>query len=174
MVNPATISNEPQGDTQPRKIPRIRRRDVRRNTEGNFCFSEWFIRLPDGLVFQDINDAQGEIWKDVQTAGGTALRRFDNVRMVAADESWLADGIVADANIDKVVFAGLKRVQLVARIETFVTNDGRYRAEWAGAGYGIFRRSDDEWIPMTALGYHQTMERAKHELMQACYPKNAR
>lgn len=173
-MEPTTATaNNNDADLQPRKIPRIKKQDVRRNSSGNSCYSEWFIRLPVNLIFQDLNDFQSEIWRDVQKDRNTALGRFDNVRLVSADEAWFCDATVVDANAAKVVLAGYRKVDLVPRDEVFFSPDGLYVCRWGAGGYEAFRRAENGAESPLNLGKYDNLERCRHELMQRQYSKRA-
>ena len=64
------------------------------------------VRLPAGIIIQDLLDATSGIWKSIQATPQTALRRFDRVTCVAFDESWaVKDAMVVHADATCVVLA---------------------------------------------------------------------
>jgi hypothetical protein len=68
-------------------------------------FREAFVRLPAGMLIQDLQDVPA-IWKHVQQAPQKALKRFDRVTCVSHEGTWcLKDLLVIDADATRVVLA---------------------------------------------------------------------
>ena len=148
----------------PREAPTIPTKSFSWNSQG-FNFREAFVRLPKGVILADLNE-HPEIWKTVQSAGAIALRRFDKVRVVDFDETWLADATVSFADRTTVILCGIKRTEMPERaVQLF--EDQLYKTEWAGSGYCVIRKSDGVLMDGKT---HATPEGARHALM-ALYPK---
>jgi hypothetical protein len=65
------------------------------------------VRLPKGLVAQDLHDWSGKIWGTQKT--NNALRKFDTVTIIAHDESWMIPDAVV-TSIDQGVKLDFKRI----------------------------------------------------------------
>ena len=53
----------------------------------------------------DLHERPGELWSSVQKDRHAPLRRFDEVRIIAHDESWIINSaLVTEADDKKVVF----------------------------------------------------------------------
>jgi hypothetical protein len=82
-----------------------------------FCWRDAFVQLPEGMLFQDLQDVPA-IWRLLQRVPQTALKRFDRVTCVAFDQSWCAkDVLVVDADETGVVLAlkGSDRITLPSK-----------------------------------------------------------
>jgi len=107
--------------TAPRKSPMIDPAQVRLQCETVMCFKEWFVRLPADATLQDLNEPS--IWRNVQNDYRRALSRFDRVHIVSWDESWLVDAVVADASLLGATLAGIRKVDLPARVEPLLETE---------------------------------------------------
>ena len=139
--SPETLASETRvSETiEERVVPTIKPRALQWNYEG-FCFRHGFVRLPEGFTLQDLND-EPEAWKLLQDNASTALRKFDQVRMVSYDEAWFVDATVSHAERGQVIFCGIKKTSMPDRSPALY-QDETYCVEWAGSGYGIFRKAD--------------------------------
>lgn len=176
--NQATIADAAeQNDNQPRQAPLFKWQDVKAQlvTGTAMVWRVWFARAPQGLTLQDLHDYP-QIWKNVQQHQHTALQKLDRVTIIAFDEAWLVpDAIVAFADQTSVQLVDIRRITMPQRQDEFMTNDGKFRIQWAGPGYGIYARAGQQWHPHLNLGYFQNLEQAKSQLFDRCYPKqNAR
>lgn len=71
-----------------------------------YHWREALVRLPAGIIFQDLLDAASGIWKSIQATPQTTLRRFDRVTCIACDETWaVMDVMVVYADNTRVVLA---------------------------------------------------------------------
>lgn len=122
-----------------RKVPEIKAKAVTWNNEG-FAWREALVRLPEGMTLQDLND-HPEVWRQVQESNLASFRRFDKVRAVAWDESWIAEAVVNHADRGQVILAGIRKIDFPRR-EIALFEDNTYKVEWLGSGYGITRKSD--------------------------------
>jgi len=122
-----------------RKAPVIKSNALQWNMAG-YHWREALVRLPQGMTLQDLNDVP-EIWANVQGNNSTALRQFDQIRAVSYDADWLVDATVSFADARQVILAGIKKTELPKRAVALFENDD-YRVDWAGSGYGVFRKSD--------------------------------
>lgn len=136
----ATIEKTKTVETK-REAPRIPQSALEWNSQSNFVYREAFVRLPDGLTLQDLNDTP-TIWTNVQNNANAALRKWDTVRCVAYDEAWFVDATVSFADRTKVILCGVKKTDMPKR-EVILFEDALYRVDWAGSGYGVYRKSDD-------------------------------
>ncbi|HUS98019.1 MAG TPA: hypothetical protein VMX97_14925 [Hyphomicrobiaceae bacterium] len=96
-----------------------------------------------------------------------ALRRWDTVRLVAFDENWFADATVSYADRAQVIFCGFKKTDMPKR-EVALFEDETYRIDWAGSGYGVFRKSDG--LMMNGVTY-QSGDAAKDHIVKHLYPR---
>jgi hypothetical protein len=103
---------------------------------------EKFIRAPEGLTSTEAAQSF-EMWARVQSNPAKALRRFDRVTLVAYDESWLIEGIVAEASGSAVTLSVSKVHTLKSRL-TPLFSDGTYRIVWVGTGFVVERLSDGQ------------------------------
>ncbi len=115
----------------------IKPEHVQKNSDG-FCWREWQVRLPSEAVADDLKDPA--IWRGVQR-GQFPLRRHDRVYVIAYDESWVAEAIVADANQNQAVLAKPRVTLFPARYDRLLEDDV-YRVVWVGTGYLVERKAD--------------------------------
>jgi len=157
-------------EVEAREAPIIKSGALSWQSEG-YSWREAFVRLPAGMIFQDLQDVP-TIWKNVQATRQTALQRFDRVTCVSFDESWLVkDVLVADAGPQHVVLAIRPGdlIRLTSKSAEF--QDERHRIRWAGSGFAVFRRSDDiQMIPT----YFANIDAAKSEMYRLLYPVAAK
>jgi hypothetical protein len=132
------LSATAEAETPPRAPPVINPAWCERQTEG-FRWSTWEIRLPLDASATDLNEVPG-LFKSVQ-ASTKALRRFDQVRILPYDESWMIEAVVSGATGTGVTLAGIRKTDLPPRRERLAEDD-LYRVEWAGRGYVLVRKSD--------------------------------
>lgn len=138
----AAVATAQTPDAAPPPAPpvEIEPRDVQINTEG-FAWRTWLVRLPKGIVAGDLGAT--DLFKKVQSNPATAMRKYDEVRLIANDESWLADATVSHADNTTVVLAKPKITQLPERTKPFLS-DGTYSVAWVGNGYAVKRLSDGQ------------------------------
>ena len=105
---------------------------------GGQVWNEFFIRLPDGFVGDDLKDPSA--WRKVQ-AGPRGLRKFDHVFCVAFDESWTATAIVASADRRGVVL-GRPNIQTMPERYNKLLETPEYRIAWCGHGFVVERKLD--------------------------------
>jgi len=153
---------DPKTEKQ-REAPAIKTKALQWQSEG-FAWREAFVRLPQGLTLQDLNDAP-TIWKNIQGDANTALRQFDCIRAVSYEQTWFVDATVSFADRNQVILCGIKKTDMPKR-EIVLFEDETYRVDWAGAGYGVFRKSDS--VMMGAQTF-STTEGAKQHLI-SLYP----
>ena len=71
-----------------------------------YHWREALVRLPAGIMFQDLLDATSGIWKSIQSTPQTTLRCLDRVTCVAFDQTWaVKDAMVVHADATCVVLA---------------------------------------------------------------------
>jgi hypothetical protein len=116
-------------------------RNVIVNADG-FAFRSFMARLPEGAIADDLKEPR--IWRKVQQ-GAYPLRKHDHVYVVAYDESWVAECIVADANPKQVVLAKPRLTQFPERFDKLLETD-EYRICWLGNGYRVQRKSDGVYV----------------------------
>ena len=167
MSNAIKKSEAAEAPAGPRTIPAIEPAQVKRNGDG-FAFQSYLIRLPSGVILQDLNDAPRDLWRSVQSNPNTALRQFDVVRLVEFDEAWMAEATVAQADGSQVTLAGIKKFDLPGRSANLYSDD-TYAVRWAGDGYSVFRRGDS--VRMSPQSFH-TPDAAKAALL-GLYPKRS-
>ncbi|MER9936142.1 hypothetical protein [Mesorhizobium sp. M0088] len=125
-----------------RQVPEIDPARVQVQAAGQ-VWREYFVRAPQDFVADDLKEPA--IWKKVQ-AGRFGLKKFDRVFVVAFDESWVAEAIVASADIKGAVLAKPRVTTMPERYDTLF-QDENYRIAWNGFGYIVERKSDGH--PMT-------------------------
>jgi hypothetical protein len=103
------------------------------------AFKTVFVRLPKEFIADDLK--RPELWRKVQSRGGKALRKFDQVIAVAYDETWMAEAIVADARNETVVLAKPRITTFPERYEPLFS-DENYEVIWVGVGYAVKRKKD--------------------------------
>ena len=150
-----------------RTIPPIKASNVHADPSQYFRRIE--VRVPAGVTVQDLHDYPEKLWSAVQDHPNTALRRFDEVRVIAHDESWMiADAIVTDADTKRVVLDFKRIVQLGGRHETF--EDDKFRIFFDGPdGFVVERKADH----VRMLKGFATVEQAKSEMFKNLYPRAA-
>ncbi|MER9330217.1 hypothetical protein [Mesorhizobium sp. M0488] len=105
---------------------------------------EYFVRAPASFVADDLKSPSA--WRKVQVGSRNGLKKFDRVFIVAFDESWVAEAIVASADTKGVVLAKPRVTTLPDRYDNLFQDDN-YRVAWNGHGYIVERKSDGH--PMT-------------------------
>jgi len=148
----------------PREAPRIKQNALEWNSRG-FAYGSAFVRLPEGMTLQDLNDTP-TVWQNVQTNAGTSLRKWDTVRAVAFDESWFIDATVNFADGSQVVLCGIKKTDAPTRAISLY-EDAIYKVEWAGSGYGVIRKSDGVLMGQQT----STMPEGARAYLLSLYPK---
>jgi hypothetical protein len=99
----------------------------------------FFVRLPRDFIADDLKEP--EAWSRVQINAAKALRRHDGLYLVAWDESWVAEAVVADGDGKGVVLAKPRVTNFPARFDRLLEDD-QYRVVWFGTGYAVERKSD--------------------------------
>jgi hypothetical protein len=101
---------------------------------------EYMVRCPADMVSDDLKEPS--IWRKLQGSGSrNALKKYDKLLIVAFDESWAAEALVATADSKGAVLAKPKIISMPERYDKLL-NDGTYRIEWNGYGYVSVRISD--------------------------------
>lgn len=158
------IAKKAEAKEPEREVPAISPKTFKWQSEG-FAWREAFVRLPDGMILQDLND-HPTAWRKVQSEHWCAFRQWDQVRAVSWDEDWFIDATVSFADMTQVILAGIKKTEMPKRSVTLY-EDATYRVEWCGSGYGVVRKSDG--VLMGASTY-QTVEGARQYLL-SLYPQ---
>jgi hypothetical protein len=116
------------------------------------CFRHAFVRLPDGMLLQDLQDVP-TIWKGMNSVPATALRKFDRVTAVSFDESWMIkDVVVIDADNTRAVLAIRPGDRITLSQKVGQWEDDKHVIRWAGSGFGVFRRSDGVQLIASTFG----------------------
>ncbi|TGR22403.1 MULTISPECIES: hypothetical protein [unclassified Mesorhizobium] len=100
---------------------------------------EYLVRVPSDFVADDLKEPG--VWRKLQNGSRNALRKFDRVTVVAYDETWLAEAIVASADAKGAVLAKPRITTMPARFDKLFEDD-KYRVAWNGFGYVVERKSD--------------------------------
>lgn len=162
MVTAKAIA-EPELESLERKTPVIDPNRIEMNADG-FKWREFMVRLPDGFVADDLKDPAA--WRKVQ-AGRNALRKFDRLMILAYDETWFAEAVVASADYKSAVLAKPRLTTMPARYDNLFEDD-KYRVAFIGHGYVVERKAD---------GHRMTQPVANAELaareLAALYPRRA-
>jgi hypothetical protein len=122
-------------------VPPIPSDNIRLNA-GGMAFQSWFVRLPEGVTAQHLND-EPTIWRLVQSNRNVALRKFDEVRIVDYAESWIVDATVSFADHVSAILAGPRITRLPQRALA-IFEDETYRVKWFGSGWGVERKKDSQ------------------------------
>lgn len=133
-------------EVETRIIPKVDVRNVTVDMDG-FKSRSIFVRLPEDAIADDLKEPG--IWKGVQAVAAKALRKFDRLTIVAFDESWLAEAIVANADVVGATLTRPRIVDLPNRHENLF-DDGTYRVVWNGGGFHVERKSDGRQMTSTA------------------------
>lgn len=124
----------------PRQAPEIDPARVTLQYTG-FAWREYMVIVPAGFVAADLNEAP-EAWKKVQNGSRNALRKFDKLMIVAHDESWFAEAVVAHADHKSVILAKPRITSLPARFDKLFETE-EYRVKFLGSGsYAVERKRD--------------------------------
>jgi hypothetical protein len=129
--------SKPKADATERQIPEIVPDRLTVDWEG-FCRRRLVARLPAGFIADDLKEPV--VWRRVQ-ASGKALRAFDELFLIAFDESFVAECLVASADGARAVLAKPRLTQLPQRYDRLFEDD-LYKVEWNGHGYVVARKSD--------------------------------
>lgn len=120
-----------------RQAPEIDPARVQVQSAGQI-WREYFIRAPKGFVADDLKEQS--IWKKVQT-GRFGLKKFDRLFIVAFDESWVAEALVAGADTKGVTLAKPRITTMPERYDQLF-QDENYRIVFNGHGFVTERKSD--------------------------------
>jgi hypothetical protein len=105
-----------------------------------FVWREYFVRCPSEMVSDDLK--LPGIWSKLQTSGNSkALKKFDKLLVVAFDESWVAECVVASADSKGAVLAKPRITTMPERYDKLFQDD-LYRVAWNGFGYIVERKAD--------------------------------
>jgi hypothetical protein len=126
----------------PREAPEIPVANVQLQHDG-LRWKEWEVRLPGDAIFADLGDPR--IWQKVQANSRVALVKGDKLRIVAYDESWCCEALVAAANGESISLSKPQRFDMQARTE-ILGGDDKYDIAWVGSGYRLRRKSDLQLI----------------------------
>jgi hypothetical protein len=124
-------------DDMPRRAPEIDPGNVVVNADG-FVWRSLFLRLPEGMIADDLK--QPEIFRRLQ-ASPKSVRMFDQLTLVAFDQTWMATAIVGFADATKAVLCRPSVLTMPERHDKMLETD-EYRIRWLGATYGVERKSD--------------------------------
>lgn len=120
-----------------RKTPEIDPNLVVLESAG-FVTRSFFARLPHGFVADDLKEPTA--WKKVQQSG-KAMKMHDRVYVVAYDQTWVAEAIVASADHHGITFAKPRITAMPERYDRLFQDD-KYKVAWCGSGYVVERKSD--------------------------------
>lgn len=150
-------------NTGPREVPAIKPANVQ--IEAGLHGRAVQVRLPAGVNAQDLHDWPARLWSAVQENSTKALRRFDDVRLIGHDETFLIpDAIVTDADGKSATLDFKRIVQLPNRNETF--EDENYRIYFDGPDRFVIDRKSDRERLLTGFA---NVEQAKAEMHRALY-----
>lgn len=100
---------------------------------------EYLVRVPADFVADDLKSPSA--WRKVQAGSRNGLRKLDRVTVVAFDESWIAEAIVASADNKGAVLAKPRITSIPLRFDKLFEDD-LYRVAWNGFGYVVERKAD--------------------------------
>lgn len=129
------------GEVKPARVPtRIMRECVNKHSAGS-CWRHWRVRLPAGIVMQDLQDFP-DMWRAVQSDRNTAMSRDDRVTLFADDRSWAVDCVVMDADPGKVALS--KPTVLWSGRDAgmgIAWQDDKFEIEFNAGGYAVYRKA---------------------------------
>ncbi|TPM33886.1 hypothetical protein FJ955_03895 [Mesorhizobium sp. B2-2-2] len=108
------------------------------------CWREYMVRVPADFVADDLKEPG--VWRKLQNGSRNSLRKFDRLFIVAFNEEWVAEAIVASADMKSAVLAKPRVTSMPTRFDKLF-EDEKYRVAWNGFGYVVERKSDGH--PMT-------------------------
>ena len=114
--------------------------DCVRKNRGGTLYAEWEVRFSEHHTVDDLQDPG--IWRRVQDNAVTALKRFDEVRILAFDASWIAHCVVAHATGNTVILATRSITKLPEQQEHLFQDDV-YCVVFVGNGYTVLRKRDE-------------------------------
>lgn len=120
-----------------RTAPLIPHENVVLNVDG-FVYRHLLVRLPADFVADDLKEPG--VWRKVQ-GSRNALRKHDHLYLVAYDESWAADAVVASGTAASAVLCKPKLTNFPERYDRLF-EDENYRVAWMGTGYIVERKKD--------------------------------
>ena len=127
-------------DAAERVVPLVNEKCVVRNRAGT-VWGEWHVRFPEGGILDDLK--LPHIWKRCQQHAGTAFKRFDELRIIAFDGTWIARCTVAHASQTEVILSE-PRVETMPDSRENLFQDATYYVKFVGNGYAVFRKVDDQ------------------------------
>ena len=127
-----------EGLTKPKKIL-IAPENI--NREANRWNCRVLVRCPKGVIQDDLRDPT--IWHKVQQNQHVSLRKFDELLIVAFDESWYIRALVVRAN-NREAQLSIERASTFCEVSQGVHSDGEFRVEWAGSSYSVIRLRDGQ------------------------------
>jgi hypothetical protein len=130
-----------------------------------FAFNSAQVRLPEWVDTADKLRAHPGAWSPIQQNPNSAMSRLDEVRLVAADESWVAHAIVEDADRTSVKLAISKVIALEGK--TAKWSDGETEIRWADGGFRLYRVRDG--VNISPMSF-QTIDAARLELSRVTAP----
>lgn len=164
-IEKVTEKTETKATADARAAPVMKSHALTWQSQGS-VWREAFVRLPEGMLLQDLQDVP-TVWKNIQSTAQTSLQRFDRVTCVAFDESWaVKDVMVADADNQRVVLAIRAGDRITLSSKAAEWEDDRHRIRWAGAGFAVFRKTDGVQV---LTGHFGTIESAKSEMFRQFY-----
>lgn len=131
------------------------------------CYRVMQVRAPKECTPQMVAD-RPDLWRRIQVSP-KALRRLDEVRVLAYDETWMLTAVVGGATAAGVSLAPktIKVFELPARTEN-LPGDENYQVNFVGSGYAVIRRNDGQQMGETVA----TIPLAEMQLRR-CYPQKA-
>lgn len=131
-IDPATLKSAE------RQVPEIDPARVQIQASGQL-WREFFVRAPADFVADDLKSPSA--WRKIQNGSRNSLKKFDRVFIVAFDESWVAEAIVASADSKGAVLAKPRLTTMPERYDNLFQDD-KYRVAWNGHGYVVERKAD--------------------------------
>jgi hypothetical protein len=161
---------QPKASPEAREAPLIKTTQLTWQSSGHF-WREALVRLPAGLLLQDLQDAPG-VWKPIQSAPAMALRRFDRVTCIDFDESWmLKDVVVTSCDNASVTLAIRPGDKITLSGQAGEWQDEAHLIRWAGAGYACYRKCDGVEV---LQGHFATIEACRSEMYRQLYSVKSR
>jgi hypothetical protein len=120
------------------------------------------VRLPKDFVADDLKEVS--VWSKVQQSA-KSLCQFDELFLVAWDQSWAAEAIVSQAAGKTATLPGVRIIQTPQRAKALFRDD-TYAVIWNGGGYHVERVKDGQKMSGTVVN-----EKLAERDLAALYPQ---
>jgi len=120
------------------KKPKISSQSVEVDVAG-MKTTRWFVRLPEGLVADDLKDPA--LWSVVVAQRLKVIKKHDVVYAVGFADDFAVEARVVGVSGDGIALGKLSIINFPAPTKPLYSDD-LYAIAWVGNGYGVIRKSD--------------------------------